>query len=89
MIIQYLHKHDEGHHKGVGQLPAPHRDDGPSVIDKEALLRVLIVDLVLHRTLAVHILFHELPIQSGTSQKTLHQDFRDNSQLNSWIAVEG
>ena len=68
----HLHKHDEGHHEGVGQLPAPHRDDGPNIIDKEALLCLLVVDLVLHSTLAVHILLHELSIQSGTSQKSLH-----------------
>ena len=85
---EHLHHHDEGHHQGVGQLPAPHRDDGASVIDKEALLRVIIVDLVVHCTLTVHILLHEFSIQSSTGQQTLHQDFRDNSKLNPWIAVE-
>ena len=85
---EHLHQHDEGHHQGVGQVPAPHRDDGAGVVDEEALLRVLVVDLVVHCTLTVDILLHEFSIQSSTGQQALHQDFRDNSKLNSWIAVE-
>ena len=83
-----LHQHDQGHHEGVCQLPAPHRDNGAGVVYEEALLRVLVVDFVVHIALTVDILLHEFPIQGSTGQQALHQDFRDNSKLNSWIAVE-